>query len=131
MLLVVFETAGEETAAKDEKNVGEDGAEHGRLDDTNFAIFERNDADLQTRSAPVGRAKVALHTINSTAFPNVALRRPPSVCPSLADNSSVAKLRSEASGMMARKFSMKMTVGLHPTAPETMPKGTKINSTLT
>lgn len=55
----MFDAAGEETAAEDEKDVGEDRTEHGRLDYADFAIFKRNDADLRARLAPRAHSKVA------------------------------------------------------------------------
>ena len=70
-------------------------------------------------------------TMSSTAFPNVAFMSPPSVWPSLAESSSVAKLNRAASGMMAMKLRMKTTVGFQWSAPAMMPMGTKTNRTLT
>lgn len=70
-------------------------------------------------------------TMSSTAFPNVALHSPPNVWPNLADSSSVAKLKREASGTMAMKLRMKTAVGLHPSSPAMMPMGTKTRRTLT
>ena len=63
--------------------------------------------------------------MSSTAFPKVALRRPPKVWPSLVDSSSVAKLSRAASGIIAKKFSKNTAVGLHPTFPAIIPSGTK------
>lgn len=70
-------------------------------------------------------------TISSTAFPNVAFKSPPNVWPSLADSSSVAKLSSDASGMMATKLRTKTAVGFQPRAPAMIPSGTKTRNTLT
>ena len=70
-------------------------------------------------------------TISSTALPKVALRSPPRVWPSFTESSSVAKLRSDARGIIARKFRMKTVVGFAWVAPKTMPSGTNTNRTLT
>jgi hypothetical protein len=70
-------------------------------------------------------------TINSTAFPKVAFIKPPIVWPSLALNSSVAKLNKEANGTMAMKLMMKTVVGFAPVAPSAIPAGTKTKRMLT
>lgn len=70
-------------------------------------------------------------TISSTALPKVAFIRPPSVCPSFAESSSVAKDSSAASGIMAMKLRMKTAVGFQLSAPAMMPMGTKTRKTLT
>ena len=122
-----------------QKLVGQDAAEHARLHYTNLAILERDDADLHAhehRSAPRTAIEPAQglwrqRTMSSIALPKVALSKPPTVCPSFADSSSVAKLNNDASGMMAKKLSVKIVVGFHPAMPATMPKGTKNSSTLT
>ena len=99
-----------EAAAKNQQDVGKDRAQHAGLDDADLAVLEGYDADLRSMLAQPVEYSDPL-TINSTAFPKVAFRRPPSVWPSLTESSSVAKLNSDAKGMMARKFRMKMTVG--------------------
>lgn len=63
-------------------------------------------------------------TINSTAFPNVAFRSPPIVSPSFSEISSVAKERTAARGMMAKKLMVKTADELQPSMPAMMPKGT-------
>jgi hypothetical protein len=52
------------------------------------------------------------------------------VDPSFAESSSVAKLITAASGMMAMKLRTKTSAGLLPMAPATIPNGTKISSQL-
>lgn len=69
--------------------------------------------------------------MSSTALPNVAFIKPPRVWPSLAESSSVAKLRRAARGMMAMKLRMKTIVGFQDKAPAMMPIGTKTRKTLT
>ncbi len=70
-------------------------------------------------------------TINSTALPKVAFSRPPRASPKFTEISSVAKERTAARGMMARKFSTKTTTGSHPVSPAMIPMGTKTRSILT
>lgn len=43
----VVNAAGQEAAAEDEENVGEDAAQHAGLDDADFAIAEGNDTHLR------------------------------------------------------------------------------------
>lgn len=69
--------------------------------------------------------------MSSTAFPNVAFISPPSVCPSFIDISSVAKERTAANGIMAKKLRAKTVTGSHPVAPATIPSGTKTRRTFT
>jgi hypothetical protein len=70
-------------------------------------------------------------TINSTAFPKVAFSSPPRVSPSLIDISSVAKDKTAASGIMAKKLIVKTAVGFQPRWPATIPMGTMIRRKLT
>lgn len=113
-----------------EQNVGQNAAQHAGLHNADFALLERNNRDLRRLENAAARSG-ALLTMSSTAFPNVAFISPPSVWPSFADSSSVAKLSSAASGMMAMKLRMKVTVGFQFIAPATMPSGTKTSRTLT
>jgi hypothetical protein len=53
------------------------------------------------------------------------------VWPSFMEISSVAKERTAASGTMAKKLRAKTTVGSQPSAPATMPTGTKTRRILT
>lgn len=71
------------------------------------------------------------HTINSTAFPNVAFSKPPMAWPNLLASISVAKERTAASGMMAKKLMVKTAVGFQLSAPATMPIGTITRRKLT
>lgn len=125
------QAAEEEAHSHDEQEVGQDGAEHGRLDDLDLAIPEGNNADL----ADVSQHSVSTYggalTISSTAFPNVAFKSPPRVSPSLREISSVANERTAASGMMAKKLMVKTAVGFHPEEPATMPMGTMMSKKLT
>jgi hypothetical protein len=118
-------TGGDEAAAEDEEDVGKDGTEHAGLDNADLALSKRNNADLYCLLAidRLSRPMVRL-TINSTAFPKVAFINPPTVCPSLTLNSSVAKLNKAANGTMAMKLMMKTVVGFAPVAPSTIPTGT-------
>lgn len=70
------------------------------------------------------------HTINSTAFPNVAFSKPPSAWPTLLAISSVAKESTAARGIMAKKLMVKTTVEFQLSAPATIPMGTINRSTL-
>ena len=122
----IFDPSCEEAAAENKKDVGEDGAKHAGLDNPDLSILQRHNTDLYLDLAKARRSSADLQlTINSTAFPNVALSNPPKVWPTLTDSSSVAKLRSAARGMIAKKFRTKTAVGLHPRAPAIMPSGTK------
>ena len=47
------DTASEETAAKDQEYIGEDGTEHAGLHDANLAVFEGDDTNLSYSSAPM------------------------------------------------------------------------------
>lgn len=69
--------------------------------------------------------------MSSTAFPKVAFSKPPIVSPSFREISSVAKDRTAARGMMAKKLMMKTAVGFQPEAPATMPMGTATRRKLT
>ena len=70
-------------------------------------------------------------TINSTAFPKVAFNKPPMVWPSFMEISSVAKDRTAASGMMAKKLMVKTAVEFQLRAPATIPMGTMTKRKLT
>lgn len=70
-------------------------------------------------------------TINSTALPKVAFRRPPSVSPSFIEISSVANDRTAASGMIAKKLMVKTAVEPQPILPAMMPRGTMTKRKLT
>lgn len=70
-------------------------------------------------------------TISSTALPKVALSRPPSVSPSLREISSVAKDRTAARGIMAKKLRVKTVVALHLSMPAAIPMGTMKRRKLT
>lgn len=72
-----------------------------------------------------------LRTINSTALPNVAFSNPPMASPSLMEISSVAKDKTAASGIMAKKLMVKTAVEFHPMAPAMMPTGTVMRRKLT
>lgn len=52
--------------------------------------------------------------MSSTVLPNVALSKPPSVCPTRSASSSVAKPSNAASGMMAANETQKVAVSLTP-----------------
>lgn len=75
--------------------------------------------------------RASVLTINSTALPKVAFRRPPSVSPSLTEISSVAKESMAARGIIAKKLRVKTAVALHSSAPAMRPSGTKMRRTLT
>lgn len=51
------------------------------------------------------------------------------MCPSFIDSSSVAKLKMEASGIMAKELKVKTIVGVASMAPATIPRGTNTSST--
>lgn len=69
-------------------------------------------------------------TIISTALPKVALIKPPATDPTTAASCSVAKVRIEASGSMARKLSKKTTEAGHPHPEPMRPRGTQKRRTL-
>ena len=46
ILMLASLSTSEETAAQNEEDVGEDGAEHAGLDDADLAVSEGDDADL-------------------------------------------------------------------------------------
>jgi hypothetical protein len=69
-------------------------------------------------------------TIISTAFPNVALISPPTVCPTLLANSSVAKESNAARGRIAKKLKMKPMESSHPWFPAVIPRNTNGRSRL-
>jgi hypothetical protein len=69
--------------------------------------------------------------MSSTALPNVAFSRPPRVSPKRTDISSVANDKTAASGMMAKKLSVKTVVASHSLTPAMMPRGTKTRRKLT
>lgn len=48
-LLMVVDSAEEETASQDKEDVGEHAAQHAGLDNANFILGQSNDADLQPR----------------------------------------------------------------------------------
>lgn len=73
---------------------------------------------------------IAQRTINSTAFPNVAFSSPPRVSPNLRDISSVAKDKTAASGIMAKKLMVKTAVEFQPKWPATIPMGTMTSKKL-
>mmetsp|Transcript_34500 Transcript_34500/g.64356 ORF Transcript_34500/g.64356 Transcript_34500/m.64356 type:complete len:247 (-) Transcript_34500:223-963(-) len=75
-----------------------------------------------TSTRPSCSAKTA--KINSTAFPKVAFRSPPSVSPTEAANSSVALPRTAARGRIAIKFNEKIVGSLHFRCSEAMATGT-------
>lgn len=64
-------------------------------------------------------------------MPKVAFNSPPSVSPRRFDISSVAKDRTAAKGIMARKFRVKTAVGSHFSIPAMIPMGTKTRRILT
>lgn len=128
----VYNAAKEEAHAHDEQQVGENRADHRRLDNSILLVPERDNADLEGVSViPQRSRKSQARTINSTALPNVAFRRPPRASPNLAEISSVANESTEARGIMARKLRMKTVTGSQPLEPATIPTGTKTRNTLT
>ena len=68
-------------------------------------------------------------TINSTAFPKVALINAPSKSPNASDSLSDTSDTIAESGMMAKKLNIEVDIGFHWRAPEVRPSGTKIQST--
>lgn len=64
-------------------------------------------------------------TMSSTAFPNVAFTRPPSVSPRRPAISSVANERTAAKGIMAKKLRVNTHGAPHSSSPAMIPKGTK------
>ena len=64
-------------------------------------------------------------------MPNVAFSSPPIASPSLMEISSVAKDKTAASGMMAKKLMVKTAVEPHSMAPAMMPMGTAMRRKLT
>mmetsp|Transcript_103046 Transcript_103046/g.230164 ORF Transcript_103046/g.230164 Transcript_103046/m.230164 type:complete len:310 (-) Transcript_103046:230-1159(-) len=69
--------------------------------------------------------KANTEIIISTAFPKVALRRPPSVCPTEHAKSSVALPRSFARGTIAKKLKEKVATSPQPRLDADNPKGRK------
>src|SRR5277367_856705 len=63
-------------------------------------------------------------TIISTAFPNVALIKPPRIEPTFAASCSVEKVSIEARGNMAKKLRTKTAAGLQWYSAATTPSGT-------
>jgi len=74
------------------------------------------------------RVRATVLTIISTAFPKVAFRRAPTTSPASLDNSSVALLRSIASGRMASMLMENTNVGFHSKWPPRILNGTKPSS---
>ena len=104
---------------------------HARLDHANFTLTQGRDTDLKYRISleSIPKTKGGTLTIISTALPKVALISPPTVGPTLADSSSVAKESKLASGKMARKLRIKTVAEFHSKVPAMMPRGTNPRKT--
>lgn len=59
------------------------------------------------------------------------MSRPPIVSPNFIEISSVAKERTAARGMIAKKLIVKTAVEFQPSAPATIPMGTVTSKKLT
>lgn len=68
-------------------------------------------------------------TINSTAFPKVALINAPTKSPNASDSLSDASDTAAESGMMAKKLNIEVDIEFQWRAPEVRPSGTKIQGT--
>jgi len=68
--------------------------------------------------------------INSVALPKVMLSRPPAVDPTCFVNSLVAKLKSKARGIKAKKFVVNITAEDQLRKSDRSANGTKTNRTL-
>lgn len=110
-----------------QQNIRKYCTEHTRLNDCNFAACERHSADLEEVSGNLWPG-IALLTIISTAFPNVAFNKAPMTSPASLASSSVALDKSMASGNMPSMLNAKTRFGLASIDPEMMLHGTKTRS---
>mmetsp|Transcript_26345 Transcript_26345/g.57201 ORF Transcript_26345/g.57201 Transcript_26345/m.57201 type:complete len:235 (-) Transcript_26345:31-735(-) len=93
--------------------------------------FDKMEPIKDCCTTPTRPALMALMvTIISTALPKVALRRPPTICPTCAAKASVEAPSTAARGTIAKKFKAKVGKQPHSRMPEAMPRGTHTSRTL-
>ncbi len=116
-------------AYTNKKKIRENSSDHACLYNADVAFEQSDHAHLYTLSIRPLDHKFQHHlTISSTAFPNVAFNRAPTVCPIYSDSCSVAELNNVARGMTAKRFNAKTLVALDPNKVARNPMGRKTRS---